>query len=105
MEAITIESLQQELAAEKEKNQALTQELEVANNVITDLSQEIESLSVKAETTSAGEPGFEHEGTIYHFHFHKAVIKGKALTSEDILADAELQQHLVKTGSGMIYSK
>ena len=84
-------------------------ELNDVNSVNSDLQSEIEKLSSGAALpNTAGlaihpsDHSFEHDGKRYGFNYGVQMVKGKRVTPAEVKADAELQAHLVATGSSMI---
>lgn len=119
-----IEGLDKTFAGKEQELQAAKQEIETLKQQVTDTKKELKSLSkeladtVKANTelsktieqlpkkeAKEKEPGFTLDGVKYSFLYHKSVLGGRNITSEDVIADKELQQNLVSKGSGMVQKK
>lgn len=102
-----------ELAAEKAaalgKAEAALKELDDAVALNDKHVKAIEKLSKKApkedKPTEPVKPEFEVDGVTWGFKLQSCYFKGVLITTDEVIADKELQAKLIKIGSGMIYKK
>lgn len=98
-----IETLKQQLTDAHKEQKRLSKELGDTVKANTELSKTIEQLPKKESKEK--EPGFTFEGKKYTFLYHKTVLGGRNITSEDVIAEKDLQQKLVSISSHMIQAK